>query len=119
MPWTGAPQPLHLPDGTAAFFYPGQGVGWIAGRWQFAVMDETGRPARPDVLLPRVAQLRGDLPGVGNPIGQGTEGQLVLHVGGNPPDMAVLWEDGAYAYEVAAHGVSAIDVSEALVRVLG
>lgn len=116
-PWTGPAEPTHLSDGTQAYFYPGQGLEWVQDGWRMAVIDEGGRPQHPDVLAPEVDRLRRDLPRFGNPIGPGTQGELVEHLGGDPPDMDVLWEDGGYAYEVLSHGTSGIDVAESLVRV--
>lgn len=115
--WTALPQSTKLPDGTAVYFYPGQGIEWIQNRWQFAVVDDAASPTTPDALLPQIDRLRHALPSFGNPIARGTEGTVVEHLGSDPPDIDVLWMNGPYAYEVLAHGVSGIDVARALVMV--
>ncbi len=117
--WTGAPQPVRLPDGMQAFFHPGQGIEWVEQRWRFAVVDSAADPQTPDTLTPEVEPVRQALPPFGNPIAPGTQGSVVAQVGATPPDMEVQWIQGAYVYDVVAHGVSGIAVAETLVQVHG
>ncbi len=114
---SGRPQPITLPDGRPAFFYPGQGVFWQQGGWRFEVVSFGPIATSPAVVMPLVRSILAALGSTGNPVGPGTRGELLQGLAPDNAAMTLLWDQGGHQYEVWGYAAPALRLARSLVRV--